>query len=63
MTAAEFREWMRANGWSNRKLAKALGVSRATIERRRSGEVRISHESEWALHFVEVMQGTFTGRR
>lgn len=53
MTTADFRAWITRMGFTHEQAAAALGVSRATISKRLSGENPIDKEAELACFALE----------
>ena len=49
MTPEDLKLWMAAHGYTYRSLADALGVSRSTVERWRSGEHPVRQTAVLAL--------------
>ena len=56
MTPDELRQWMREHKRTVRGLAVELDVSRATVERWRNGEARISKSTVLALQVLAARE-------
>jgi transcriptional regulator with XRE-family HTH domain len=63
MTNEELKKWRRRNGYSQAKLAKALGVAVMTVSRWETGLRSIPVFLNLALNWLEYEGGKATGRK
>jgi len=52
VTGGEYREIRNGLGWSQHRLAEALGIHRQTVAKRELGTLPIDREAEYALLYV-----------
>lgn len=63
MTKDDLKKWRRRNGYSQAKLAKALGVAVMTVSRWETGNRSIPVLLNLALNWLEYEGGKATGHK